>query len=326
MSGHHDHGGGTGRTVVFNLTVNLVLTAAKWLAFGLTGSPSLFGEAAHSTADSMNPILLWIGHRRGERPASRRHPFGHGRETFFWSLIAALVMLTVGSFLTAWHGIDTIVTGRAPDYSPWSLGIMIFALAAESCTFTLAWLRLRKEQGEGIVGKIRGSRNTVLLGILLENGVDTLAVILALGGFGLFLLTGNPLWDAVFSLLIAATLACSSVFLIGRSRSLISGETAPETAIEAIRAAAAGCPSVREVLSVSAAAAGPERFVCRLRLRLDGEALNRRWGDGPAGSLAYAEEPVRWTVKAVARECEAVRAAVRLAVPEAADVDIELAP
>ncbi len=326
MSGHHDHAGGTGRTVAFNLAVNLVLTAAKWLAFGLTGSPSLFGEAAHSTADSLNPILLWIGHRRGERPADGRHPFGHGRETFFWSLIAALVMLTVGSFLTAWHGIGTIVSGRAPDYSPWSLGIMVFALAAESCTFTLAWLRLRREQGEGIVGKIRSSRNTVLLGILLENGVDTLAVVLALSGFGLYLLTGNPLWDAAFSLLIAATLFCSSVFLIGRSRSLISGETASAETLRKIAAAAAALPGVSEVVSATAAASGPDQIVCRLRLRLDQEPFVDGWCSGPAARPYLAGDPVRWTMAEMTARLNAVRAAVRAAAPEVSAVDIELVP
>lgn len=323
MSHEHDHGG-TGRTVIVNLAVNVVLTLAKWTAFACSGSPSIFGEAAHSTADSLNPLLLWIGHSRGRRPGCPRHPAGHGRETYFWSLIAAIVMLLVGSFLTAWHGIGMIVSGEAPEFSPLSFGIMTFALLAVSFNVVLAWRRLRLERGDGALDKIKGSRNTVLLGILLENGVDALAVLFAYAGFGLYLLTGEPLWDAAFSLLIAALLAVSSLFLIGRNRSLITGEAAPAEIVEAVAAALRACPAVAEVASVTAVIRGPEEVHCRLRLRLDPEVFVRGWNEYQPRIPGMPGAAVRWTLEALARETAGIERTVRERVRDVASVEIEL--
>lgn len=323
MSGHHDHGGdGTGKTVIVNLAVNVGLTAAKWLAFALTGSPSLFGEAAHSTADSLNPVLLWTGHRRGQLPKDERHPFGHGRETFFWSLVSAQMMLIIGACLTAWHGVETIVTGRGPEFSAWSLGIMAAALLAEGTTLTMAYRRLKRERGHGLVDKISSSNNTVLLGILMENGVDALGVVLASAGYGLFVLTGSVLCDAVCSLLIAAVLAASSLFLINRNRSLIVGEASRPEVIEAI-AAAAKRPSVREVVSVTAVMRGPDHVHCRLRLRLDNEWFVSGWCGGPSARPYLAGDPVRWCLTTLEQELAAIRGEIRRQVPEVSSLEIE---
>jgi len=325
MSGH-DHGrpDGTGLTIALNLAVNLALTAAKWIAFLLTGSPSLFGEAAHSTADSLNPILLWIGFQRGRRPKDARHPFGHDRETFFMSLIAAEAMFILGACLTAWRGIATLISGDKPDFSPWSLGIMIFALAAEGFTFTLAYRKLKRENGGRAVAGLAKSRNTVLLGVLLENGVDTLGVVLAFLGFGLFALTGQPVWDALFSLAIAALLTASSVFLIVRNRSLIVGEAAsPEVAAE-IAAALAGRPAIAEVVSITAVIRGSDKIHCRLRLRLNQELFVDGWCSGPAAKPYLAGDPVRWSLDRVVRELADVKNAVRGQVRDLASVEIEL--
>jgi len=324
MSGHHhDHGDGTGKTVAFNLAVNLVLTAGKWLAFALTGSPSLFGEAAHSTADSLNPIVLWVGHRRGRRPKDAEHPFGHGPETFFWSLIAAEVMFLLGACLTAWRGIATLVGGDRPDYSPWSLGIMGFALLAEGTTFALAYRKMRQESGGKIIEGLKSSRNTVLMGVLLENSVDSLGVLLAFAGFGLFALTGQPVWDALFSLAIAAVLATSSIFLIVRNRSLLVGEAAPAEVVEAVAAALRERPAVAEVVGITAVVRGPELIHCRLRLRLDPGAFIDGWRGQPGSHLRLDGAPVRWTLGEIAREAAAIKQLVRERVHDVSYVEIE---
>jgi cation diffusion facilitator family transporter len=333
MSGHghgcgHDHApsDGTAKTVILNLSVNLVLTAAKWLAFALTGSPSLFGEAAHSTADSLNPIFLWIGYRRGKKPADDAHPLGHGRETYFWSLVAAIVMLVVGSLLTAWRGIETLVYGRAPDTSMVSLGIMLGALLMEGYTFARAWRELKREHGSDAVEKMKRSRNTVLLGVLLENFVDALGVILALIGYGLYTLTGNLVWDAACSLLIALVLLRSSLFLIGRSRSLLIGEGAPRDLVKKIGEAVAARQSVAAVVSVKAVTTGANALYCRVSLRLNGPFFTRAWSDDIADVIPYVEEPCRWTAAEVARELAAIEEIVRSVVPDAGAVDIKLLP
>ncbi len=323
LHGHHghEHGSGTGKAVSVTLIVNLLITAAKWFAFAVTRSPSLFGEAAHSTADSLNPIVLWIGHRRSGRPAHRRHPLGHGREAFFWSLIAAELMLIVGAALTAQHGIETIVSGSVPHMSAFALGVMAFAALGEAYSLAVVWRRLRAQRRAGT--RIRDSGDPIMLGLLIENGADILGVSLALAGYGLYMLTGNALWDAGFSLAIAALLATSSLFLINRSRSLIIGEAAPADVERAVIMALRARRSIAEVRRVVTVLRGPDDIGCLVSLRWDPEWFAARWRTA-AAMPAQAQAPVPWLFALARAEAESVKEAVRAAAPGIGQLDIEI--
>ncbi|MEY4744830.1 MAG: hypothetical protein RL272_775 [Candidatus Parcubacteria bacterium] len=322
LHGHHghEHGSGTGRAFSVTLVVNLLITAAKWFAFAITRSPSLFGEAAHSTADSMNPIVLWIGHRRSGRPAHRRHPLGHGREAFFWSLIAAELMLVVGAVLTARHGIETIVTGTVPRPSTLALCVMAFAAAGEAFSLAVVWKRMRKDLRAG--ARLRDSGNPLLLGLLVENGADILGVLFALAGYGLYLLTGNALWDAGFSLAIAALLAASSLFLIDRSRSLIIGEAAPADVERAVIRALRARASIAEVRRVVTVMRGPEDIGCLISLRWDTDWFGARWR-AAASTPAQPQFPVPWLFALTRAETESIKEEVLAAAPGISQLDIE---
>jgi cation diffusion facilitator family transporter len=315
MSGHHRHDRheGTGRAVLATLAVNVVVTAAKWTAFAFTGSPSLFGEAAHSTADTMNPLVLWFGHKRSERPSDPLHPHGHGREAFFWSLMAAVMMLVVGSALTAWHGVERLRSGESPERSPVAFAVMALAFVAESWSLMVVWRRMRAERREA-----GGSKNPILLALLVENGADVLGVTFAFAGYGLFAATGDPRWDGAFSLCIAALLAVSSLFLMNRSRSLIVGEAAPADAVARIIAAVRARTSVAEVRRVVAVMRSPHDAECRVVVRWDASWFARRAArDGGVSSAGLLD--------AVAEESAAIRADLRRVVPDLADVVVESA-
>jgi cation diffusion facilitator family transporter len=318
MSGH-DHHHGTGKALAVTVTVNLALTALKWTAFLFTGSPSLFGEAAHSSADALNPIVLWIGRRRAARPAHDRHPYGHGKETFFWSLIAAQLMLLVGAALTAWHGIETLMSGRQPDQSRIALGILSAAILAEGYSFIRTWRELKRRRGAA--GRIGASSDPVLLAIIFENGADVLAVACALAGFGLYTLTGDARWDAGFSLAIAAILAASSFFLINRNRSLIIGEAAPPETAEKIAALIRTRPSVAEVASVTAVMDGPERVAVRAAIRWNEAWFNERWYGMP-DACSFHPKRSFWLLSLVSSETATIKAVVQRAMPEVDTVDI----
>lgn len=320
--GHgHDHHAGTAKAVSVTLVVNIAIMAAKWFAFALTRSPSLFGEAAHSTADTLNPFVLWIGQRRSKRPAHRRHPLGHGREAFFWSLVAAELMLVVGAVLTARHGIETLLTGRVPHVSNVALGVMGFAAVGEAYSLWVVWRRMRKGLRAG--GRIRDTGNTVLLALLIENAVDILGVALACMGYGLYVATGNAVWDAAFSLAIAAVLAVSSLFLINRSRSLIIGEAAPPDVEHAVIRLLQSRPSVAEVRQVVTVMRGPEDVGCVIVLRWDAEWFAAKWR-----ALAGGESPpqplVPWVFALTRTETEAIKDTVRSHVPCITRLQIEI--
>jgi len=328
MSGHHHHGhheehDGTGGAVLVTATVNVLLCAAKWTAFLITGSPSLFGEAAHSSADSLNPLFLWIGHRRGQAPADDAHPKGHGRETFFWSLIAAQMMFLIGSVLTAMNGWETIRGGRVPTPSLIALGIMFFAFFAEGYSFFRAWRELKKELGEDAVSKVTGSSNPLLLGILVENGVDMLAALFALLGFGIYQLTGNYLWDAGFSFAIAATIAVSTTFLMNRNRSLLVGESAPPRVVKRILRAARLPLPVGSVRSVTAVLVDTKHLSCTVHVALDELWFEEEWQDRLAAKPDL-RDPTGWTLHAIVDAIERVKKEIRQEVPEVTEINVEI--
>jgi cation diffusion facilitator family transporter len=322
--GHdHDHGAGTAKAVTVTLAVNLAITAAKWFAFAVTRSPSLFGEAAHSTADSLNPLVLWIGRRRSTRPAHRRHPLGHGREAFFWSLIAAELMLVVGAVLTARHGIETIMTGRVPAISAAALIVMGFAAAGETYSLVVVWRRIRQTLRAG--ARLRDARDPILLALLVENGADILGVTLAFAGYGMYVLTGNALWDACFSLAIAALLAVSSLFLINRSRSLIIGEAAPAEVEHDIMRAVRARRSVAEVRRVVTVMRGTDDIGCSIVLRWDADWFAAKWQAIVAnGNGRGSPAPVPMVLALARAETESIKEEIRALVPAVTQIDIEI--
>jgi cation diffusion facilitator family transporter len=322
MAGHHHHGHGhaaTARALLVTLATNAFLTLLKWTAFAVTGSASLFAEAMHSTADLVNPVILQVGARLASRDADPRHPRGYGRERLFWSLIAAIVMLLVGGVANGWHGIQALRSGEAPHPSPIALGIMGVALALESWSLIVS-LRAIGAKGIGDAWRaVRGSRDTAALAIAFENAADILGVLLAFTGFALYVATGNAAWDAIFSILIALLLTASSVFLILRNRSLITGEAPDAETAQRIRDVIAHRGSA-EVLEVTVVMADEHRFDVLIRLRWHERWFAIRYDMGMSRFRASA--PVDWAIRRIAHERTWLEHAVRGHFPDARDVHI----
>ncbi|MBU0625254.1 cation diffusion facilitator family transporter [Patescibacteria group bacterium] len=321
----HQHHGGTARAVFISLTVNITLTVLKWLAFLVTWSPSLFGEAAHSTADTLNPLLLWFGYRRSRRPKDADHPLGHGREVFFWSLMAAQMMFIVGCVATAYHGIESLATGRVPEMSWWAGGIMLFALMAEGYSFVVAWRNLKSSNASGraSAGDAVRSKNPVVLALVMENGVDMLGVLLAVCGYGFYLATGQPIWDGIFSLCIATLLACSSIFLIRRNLSLIIGENADKETHGRIISTLTGASTVLEVRNVIAVMTGPEEIRCRVQVQINHVVLLANFQTALLAGTLEEKDPVLWTVAYFRQEKQSLIKALEVSVSEVVQVEID---
>lgn len=296
---HHHHGGGTEKALNVTLAVNIGLTIAKWTAFIFTRSSSLFAEAIHSTFDTMNPLVLKIGHYRSRRPKCDRHPMGHTREGFFWPLIAAIMMFAFGAGFTAYRGIHSLVTGHVPEMHWWAAAIMVGALVFEGISLLVSHRALKGDD-------IRETKNTTALALVFENFVDMLGVTLALSGYGLFLLTGQAIWDALFSLAIACLLAYASIYLIRRNMSLITGESADEETLERIRKTVLDMPLVLKVVDLTVFMTGPENMCCRISVVLDAPKLGDLYGsDGRADGTG--NEAIYWTLLRIAVERQNIK-------------------
>ena len=188
---------GSTKVVLAALGGNLMIALTKFVASAMTGSAAMFSEAIHSVVDSGNQLLLLYGIRRARRPPTPQHPFGHGREVYFWSFVVAVLLFGIGAGLSVYDGWHAL-SNPEPVESPWvNFAVLGFAVLFEGFSWFVALREFRRSQsGIGILSAVHRSKNPSVFVVLLE---DTAALVgLLLAGIGLYLgeVTGNPIYDA----------------------------------------------------------------------------------------------------------------------------------
>ncbi|MFJ8643321.1 cation diffusion facilitator family transporter [Streptomyces sp. NPDC093610] len=208
-------------TVLVALGANLVIAVAKGVGGFLSGSPALLSEAAHSVADSVNEVFLLAALRRSRRPPDTRHPFGYGKERYFWSLLAAVGIFVVGGCFSFFQGIEAL--GRDEQESPdgYTAGLIVLgvALVAEGSSLVRALVQLRGEKGGA-------ARDPALRTVIAEDSTAVLGVVLAMAGMVLHLVTGDVVWEASASLGIGLLLVYVAYRLGKDARDRLIGESA----------------------------------------------------------------------------------------------------
>ncbi|WP_018570015.1 cation diffusion facilitator family transporter [Streptomyces sp. PsTaAH-124] len=214
-------------TVLVALAANLVIAVAKAVGGLIAHSPALLSEAAHSVADSLNEIFLLAALRRSRRPADRRHPFGYGKERFFWSLLAAVGIFVMGGCFSFFQGVEALRNGAHETFSGYVVGLVVLgvALLAEGTSLLRALLQVREQGGAA------GLRDPALRTVVAEDGTAVLGVTLAIVGMALHMVTGQVVWEASASLAIGALLVYVAYRLGRDARDQLIGEAAdPELA------------------------------------------------------------------------------------------------
>ncbi|MFF7868092.1 MULTISPECIES: cation diffusion facilitator family transporter [Streptomyces] len=209
------------------LAANLVIAVAKAIGGLAAGSPALLSEAAHSVADSLNEVFLLAALRRSRRPADRRHPFGYGKERFFWSLLAAVGIFVMGGCFSFFQGFEALTSGAEEELGGYVAGLIVLgiALLAEGGSLLRALYQVRRQGGAGA-----GLRDPALRTVVAEDGTAVLGVTLAIVGMALHMITGQVVWEASASLAIGALLVYVAFRLGREARDQLIGEAAdPET-------------------------------------------------------------------------------------------------
>jgi cation diffusion facilitator family transporter len=214
--------GSTRVTVLVALAANLVIALAKAVGGLLAHSPALLSEAAHSVADSCNEIFLLAALRRSRRPADRRHPFGYGKERFFWSLLAAVGIFVMGGCFSVFQGVQALRNGAEEDFTGYVAGMSVLgvALLAEGASLLRALYQVRAQGGGS------GLRDPALRTVVAEDGTAVLGVTLALIGMALHMATGQVVWEAAASLAIGVLLGYVAYRLGRDARDQLIGEAA----------------------------------------------------------------------------------------------------
>ncbi|HLB43938.1 MAG TPA: cation diffusion facilitator family transporter [Candidatus Limnocylindrales bacterium] len=252
---------------------NLGIAVAKFVAAALTGSSAMLSEGIHSVVDTGNQGLLLLGIRRSRRPADADHPFGHGKELYFWSLVVAIVLFGVGGGLALYEGIIHVLAPEPIEDYFVSYVVLIVAFLLESASWTVAVRELRREtHGRSMVRTIRYSKDPSLVTVLFEDSAALLGLIAAFAGIWLAESTGDPRFDGVGSLVIGFVLAVVAVVLAYESRGLLIGERAEPELVDEIRRLVEADPGVAGVEEVRTMHVGPRTVLVTLRAVFRGPA------------------------------------------------------
>jgi cation diffusion facilitator family transporter len=259
------------RAVIAALVVNLAIAIAKFAAFALTGSASMLAEAVHSVADTGNELLLLIGRGRSRRARTLEHPFGYGRERYFYAFIVAVMLFTVGAAFSVYDGVQKIMS---PEHVS-SAGVA-FAVLGVSAVLEAFSLRTGIQEANRIRGGrgwrefVHSTKSAELPVVLMEDLAALTGLVFAFLGVLLSVLTGSGKWDGLGSVFVGLLLACAA-FIVGfESKSLLIGESASDEDSASIVAALESGPDAFQVIHLRTSHVGPDSLLVAAKVGVPG--------------------------------------------------------
>jgi cation diffusion facilitator family transporter len=261
------------KTIFAALGANLAIAIAKLVAGMLGHSAALLAEAAHSTADTMNQVFLLVSLQLGDRRPDEGHPFGYGKERFFWALLAAVFIFVSGAVFSLFEGVRTLLGGSFGKETAFliSYAVLVFSLLAEGGSLLRAISQVRAEAraaGKPLGLYLRQSKDPTVRTVLYEDSAAVTGVVMALVGVGLHNLTGDRGWEGGASIAIGVLLVLVAYTLGRNTKHLLIGEAARPDQRELLRGAIARHPEVEEVLELLTMYLGPTDLLVAVRLDL----------------------------------------------------------
>ncbi|MEV1246384.1 cation diffusion facilitator family transporter [Nonomuraea sp. NPDC050022] len=283
-------GDGSHQATLAALAANVGVAATKFVAFFFTGSSAMLAEGIHSIADTGNQGLLMLGRRRAKREPSADHPFGYGRERYFYGFLVSLVLFFGGGLFALYEGYEKITHPHPLESWPWAVGVLVAAIVMESLSLRTAVRNSnRVRDGRSWAGFIRDAKAPELPVVLLEDTAALAGLVFALVGVGLTVLTGNSAFDGLGSIAIGLLLVAVAVTLARETKSMIIGEAATPAVQDAIEKVLDGDPSIQAFAQVRTLHLGPEDLLiaARVTMHSSGDV------DGAAQALAETERRIR---------------------------------
>lgn len=261
---------GSKKAILAAFLANSAIAVAKLVGFFLTGAASMLAEAVHSSADAGNQGLLFLGGARARKTATPEHPFGYGRERYFWSFVVALVLFTLGGVFALYEGFGKLRNPHEIESATVAFVILGLAIVVETFSFRTAIKESLHVKGkESWWQFIRRSKSPELPVVLLEDLGALVGLILAFIGLGVAEITGNPRWDAVGSIAIGTLLVVIAVILVIEMKGLLIGEAASPATISSIHQAMESADRVRKVIHVKTQHIGPDELLVGAKLSFD---------------------------------------------------------
>ena len=249
---------------------NIAIAATKFTVAGITGSSAMLSEGVHSAVDTFNGVLLLVGVKLSQRPATTEHPFGHGKELYFWSLMVAVLIFGLGGGVSVYEGIQHIRRPEPMTDPTWNYVVLGAAVLFEGASFGIALRQfLGESRGRPFWNALHASKDPTTYTVLAEDSAALVGLLVAALGIWLSHKLGIPELDGAASVVIGLLLAGVAVLLVRESRGLLIGEgIRPETARE-IRRIATAQPSVRDVGQILSMYIGPQEVLVTLDLHFE---------------------------------------------------------
>ncbi|MBV9096963.1 MAG: cation diffusion facilitator family transporter [Frankiaceae bacterium] len=261
-------------TVIVAILANLGIAIAKGVAGALSGSAAMISEAAHSVADTMNEVLLLVAVRRSDRPADERHPFGYGRERYFWTLLAAVGIFVGGGVFSVLQGVNELRSSGHSEGGHFTLTYIV--LAVSFVLEGVSWLQARAQLRNDAARVDRSMRDQLwqttdpaATTVFFEDTAALAGLVVAGAGVALHEATHNHVWDGLASIAIGVLLAVVAVALGRENRSLIVGEAADPRLQEGVRELIVAHPEVDAVDELLTMVIGRGEVLVAARIDLD---------------------------------------------------------
>ena len=255
------------RTLLVAFAANLGIAVSKFVAAAVTGSSAMLTEGVHSVVDSTNQLLLMWGRRQSRKPPDKYHPFGYGRELYFWSFVVAVLVFALGAGVSVYEGIIHI---RHPEeaVSPViAYGVLLVAFLLEGWSTLEAFREFREAKGElGWFAAIKRSKDPPSFIVLLENGAAMAGIVAAAIGLFLSQLTRNPFFDGAASVVIGVILGVTALLLARESKGLLIGEAADPELVRGLRELACRKPGIVGVGHVLTVHSAPDQVTAMINV------------------------------------------------------------
>ncbi len=290
MSGHGD----STRAVLVALGANLAIAITKGIAAWVTSSGAMLAETVHSFADCGNQLLLLLGMRQSKQPPTPDHPLGRGKEIYFWSFLVAIMLFTVGGVYSLYEGLHKLQHPEPLQDWWWAVGVLLFSVVAEWAS-TVACLKeaAKEREGRNFFQWFRESRSAELIVVIGENVAALLGLAVALAAIIASVVTGNPLWDAIGTLVIGILLIVVAIFVAIEIKAMLVGQSMDPRRQHELHDFLEARPEVGRVISLITLQLGHEVMVA-----------------------VQAEMSDRQTVRHLAEEINEVERAMKIAFPE----------
>ncbi len=226
---------GARKVIYAGLAGNVLVALTKFGAATVTSSAAMLSEAVHSAVDTSNDLLLLYGERAAQQPPDKRHPFGHGREVYFWSFIVSLLIFVIGAGVSIVEGVRHILAAERIENPVVSYIVLGLAAVFEGGSWWVAWKDFRRRRGDrGVIEAAQETKDPSSVMVFFEDSAALIGIAIALAGTALAQALDEPRWDGAASIAIGVLLALVAGFLARETKQLLIGEGASRALLESV--------------------------------------------------------------------------------------------